>query len=49
MKSSIHHFNPHTGGFSVPISSTYTAVEAPKGEFGEFVVSDGNNQINDGL
>jgi NADH:ubiquinone oxidoreductase subunit D len=49
MESLYHHFDPHTRGFSVPISSTYTTVEAPKGEFGVFLVSDGSNQINDGL
>ncbi|CAN1824623.1 NADH dehydrogenase [ubiquinone] iron-sulfur protein 2 [Linum perenne] len=31
-------------GFSVPASSTYTAVEAPKGEFGVFLVSNGSNR-----
>jgi len=31
--TSIHHFEPYTEGFSVPAPSTYTAVEAPKGEF----------------
>ena len=35
----IHYFEPYTEGFSVPASSTYTAVEAPKGEFGVFLVS----------
>ncbi|RAL39852.1 hypothetical protein DM860_013053 [Cuscuta australis] len=33
-----------TEGFSVPASSTYTAVEAPKGEFGVFLVSNGSNR-----
>uniref|UniRef100_A0A895KU21 NADH dehydrogenase [ubiquinone] iron-sulfur protein 2 n=1 Tax=Agrostemma githago TaxID=39848 RepID=A0A895KU21_AGRGI len=44
MESSIHHFEPYTEGFSVPASSTYTAVEAPKGEFGVFLVSNGSNR-----
>ncbi|GJZ36311.1 putative reverse transcriptase domain-containing protein [Tanacetum coccineum] len=35
--TSIHHFEPYTEGFSVPAPSTYTAVEAPKGEFGVFL------------
>ncbi|CAN6472043.1 unnamed protein product [Victoria cruziana] len=42
--TSIHHFEPYTEGFSVPASSTYTAVEAPKGEFGLFLVSNGSNR-----
>lgn len=42
--TSIHHFEPYTDGFSVPASSTYTAVEAPKGEFGVFLVSNGSNR-----
>ncbi|CAN6455858.1 unnamed protein product [Victoria cruziana] len=42
--TSIHHFKPYTKGFSVPASSTYTAVEAPKGEFGLFLVSNGSNR-----
>lgn len=42
--TSIHHFEPHTEGFSVPASSTHTAVEAPKGEFGVFLVSNGSNR-----
>ncbi|XP_059072171.1 NADH dehydrogenase [ubiquinone] iron-sulfur protein 2 [Cryptomeria japonica] len=44
MESSIHHFELYTEGFSVPASSTYTAVEAPKGEFGVFPVSNGSNR-----
>ncbi|GJT15576.1 cytochrome c biogenesis FN [Tanacetum coccineum] len=41
--TSIHYFEPYTEGFSVPAPSTYTAVEAPKGEFGVFLVSNGSN------
>ena len=37
--TSIHLFELYTKGFFVPASSTYTAVEAPKGEFGVFLVS----------
>nr|YP_010439856.1 NADH dehydrogenase subunit 7 [Ophioglossum vulgatum]UTD44902.1 NADH dehydrogenase subunit 7 [Ophioglossum vulgatum] len=44
MESSIHHSKPYTEGFSVPASCTYTAVEAPKGEFGVFPVSNGTNR-----
>ncbi|XP_057548654.1 NADH dehydrogenase [ubiquinone] iron-sulfur protein 2 [Amaranthus tricolor] len=44
MESCIHHFEPYTEGFSVPAPSTYTAVEAPKGEFGVFLVSNGSNR-----
>ncbi|GJV37092.1 cytochrome c biogenesis FN, mitochondrial [Tanacetum coccineum] len=42
--TSIHHFQPYTEGFSVPSPSTYTVVEAPKGEFGVFLVSNGSNR-----
>jgi NADH dehydrogenase (ubiquinone) Fe-S protein 2 len=44
MESLIHHFKLYTEGFSIPASSTYTAVEAPKGEFGVFLVSNGTNR-----
>uniref|UniRef100_A0A6B9QFN8 NADH dehydrogenase [ubiquinone] iron-sulfur protein 2 n=1 Tax=Castanospermum australe TaxID=24962 RepID=A0A6B9QFN8_9FABA len=44
MESSIHHFELYKEGFSVPAPSTYTAVEAPKGEFGVFLVSNGSNR-----
>ncbi|MCL7033389.1 hypothetical protein MKW94_009208 [Papaver nudicaule] len=44
MESLIHHFEPYIEGFSVPAPSTYTAVEAPKGEFGVFLVSNGSNR-----
>ncbi|KAI3847531.1 hypothetical protein MKX03_019914, partial [Papaver bracteatum] len=43
MESLIHHFDPYTEGFSVLDPSTYTAVEAPKGEFGVFLVINGRN------
>ncbi|GAU19210.1 hypothetical protein TSUD_198930 [Trifolium subterraneum] len=39
--TSIHHFELYTEGFSVPAPSTYTSVEAPKGEFGVFLVEAG--------
>uniref|UniRef100_A0A453NI45 NAD(P)H dehydrogenase subunit H n=1 Tax=Aegilops tauschii subsp. strangulata TaxID=200361 RepID=A0A453NI45_AEGTS len=44
MESSIHHFELYTEGFSVPAPSTYTAIEAPKGEFCVFLVSNGSNR-----
>lgn len=44
MESLIHHFKLYTEGFTVPASETYTAVEAPKGEFGVYLVSNGTNR-----
>ena len=44
MEALIHHFKLYTEGFRVPKGSIYSCVEAPKGEFGVFVISDGTNQ-----
>ena len=43
MEAMIHHFKLYTEGFHVPAGEVYTAVEAPKGEFGVYLVSDGTN------
>jgi NADH:ubiquinone oxidoreductase subunit D len=43
MESLIHHFKFFTEGISVPRGETYTATEAPKGEFGVYLLSNGTN------
>ena len=44
MESLIHHFKLYTEGFHVPAGEVYAAVEAPKGEFGVYLVADGTNK-----
>src|SRR3546814_19440778 len=44
MEALIHHFKLFSEGYCVPAGETYCAVEAPKGEFGCYLVSDGANK-----
>jgi NADH-quinone oxidoreductase subunit D len=44
MEALIHHFKLYTEGYHVPAGEVYVAVEAPKGEFGVYLVSDGTNK-----
>ena len=44
MESLIHHFKLYTEGYSVPAGETYTGTEAPKGEFGVYLVSNGTSR-----
>ncbi len=44
MEALIHHFKLYTEGFRVPEGEVYAAVEAPKGEFGVYLVADGTNK-----
>ncbi|MCS6757746.1 MAG: NADH-quinone oxidoreductase subunit D [Candidatus Devosia euplotis] len=44
MEALIHHFKLYTEGYKVPAGEVYACVEAPKGEFGVYLVSDGSNK-----
>jgi len=44
MEALIHHFKLYTEGFHVPAGEVYAAIEAPKGEFGVYLVADGSNR-----
>ncbi|MFZ4121944.1 MAG: NADH-quinone oxidoreductase subunit D [Caulobacterales bacterium] len=44
MEALIHHFKLYTEGYHVPAGEVYAAVEAPKGEFGVYLVADGSNR-----
>ena len=44
MEALINHFKLYTEGYHVPAGETYAAVEAPKGEFGVYLISDGSNK-----
>jgi NADH-quinone oxidoreductase subunit D len=44
MEALIHHFKLFTEGFCLPVGEVYSAVEAPKGEFGVYMISDGANK-----
>lgn len=43
MEACIHHFKLFSQGFQVPPGTVYSAIEAPKGEFGVLIVSDGSS------
>ena len=44
MEALIHHFKVYTNGISIPSNETYVGTEAPKGEFGVYLVSDNTNK-----
>ncbi|WP_250296529.1 NADH-quinone oxidoreductase subunit D [Wolbachia endosymbiont of Oedothorax gibbosus] len=44
MEAMIHHFKLYSEGYRVPEGEAYAAVEAPKGEFGVYIISDGTNR-----
>lgn len=44
MEALIHHFKLYSEGFHLPVGTTYSCIEAPKGEMGVFLVSDGTNR-----
>ncbi len=44
MEALIHHFKLFTEGFRVPAGETYVSIEAPKGELGVYLISDGTNK-----
>jgi hypothetical protein len=44
MEATIHHFKLYSDGHRVPAGEVYVAVEAPKGEFGVYLISDGSNR-----
>jgi NADH-quinone oxidoreductase subunit D len=44
MEATIHHFKLYSEGHHVPVGEVYAAVEAPKGEFGVYLVADGTNR-----
>ena len=44
MEDLIHHFKLYTEGVRIPAGETYTTVEAPKGEFGVYLIADGTNK-----
>ncbi len=44
MEAMIHHFKLYTEGYHVPAGEAYGCVEAPKGEFGVYIIADGSNK-----
>lgn len=46
MESLIHHFKVYTEGFSIEKEETYSVIEAPKGEFGVYLMSDSSNKAH---
>ena len=44
MEALIHHFKLYTEGYKIPAGEVYACVEAPKGEFGVYLVADGSNK-----
>jgi NADH-quinone oxidoreductase subunit D len=44
MEALVHHFKLYSEGYHLPIGSSYSCIEAPKGEMGVFLISDGTNK-----